>query len=161
MACALRDSRCPSPVGRGLHFLKLGTLRMEKLLKVRPTVPTKPKAPPHPPESCIWSFDCSSSFHPMSTVPSAGLGCMSCCIFWGLKKPICESCCWVLMMSDLLNFWPGTVLNSLRITWSLVLSFPVIHTFLIVACSPSKILISISMESPTTATSTGVTRKKR
>ena len=65
------------------------------------------------------------------------------------------------MMASLLNSDPGFTLNSLKITKSLVLSFPTILTLFMVAFSSSLILTSTVIESFTTLVSTALTDENK
>ena len=89
---------------------------MEKLLKVTPSVPVKPIPPPKPAESSNWSADFSSTCQLISTVPSALFGTTCGFIFSAFKKPNWDNSLCVRIMSCLLNFSPGMVLSSLKIT---------------------------------------------
>ncbi len=151
---------CPSPLGIGLHDLELKNFFVEKLLNETPMVPTTIPAP-QPPESSNWSDDVSSTVYSISTVPSMGFGFGFIPIVSWLKYLSCANSLWERIMSARLNSCPGTVRSSLNITWSLVLVFPIIEILFILACFPSLILISISMESFSIFTSTGVAEKKR
>ena len=73
------------------------------------------------------------------------------------KNPNCPISRIDLMIFCLLNKSPGLTRNSLKITWSLVLSFPLTVTLLIVAGSSSRILISTVIESFSTFVSTALT----
>src|SRR5690606_3865710 len=77
-----RLRRWPSPRGSGRQADLSNRLRVEKLLKLRPTVPITCPAP-KPPESSTWSDGFSTTLYSISTVPSAwfrftGCGCVCC-----------------------------------------------------------------------------------